>query len=326
MTTTNELAEILLTDPPEPAGQTLTSALDVLQRNITDGLPIIKTIPTGWELVDSSIGGLVRGEYFALVAKPGCGKSTLADNVVVGALQRDHNLRAIVFNMETATAVRVARIVASESVTTSTMGAITSAAPVGMMLRGELREIGVQAAGNAITRLRETIGDRLRFVDDRASVEGIANIIEDESPDVVLVDHVGLLHVEAVGDNETGRLDGALARLVRAFKRTQCAALLINEIDKAALSSGKIDLASSRGSIRLGSLAAAYVALAAQPRPDRDTDVVAVMLKSRFGPTGQGQQARFMGGLASFSWGDVLSPDQVEELLRAKKGSDDAGA
>jgi len=233
----------------------------------------------------------------------------LADQLVVQALEQTPEARALVFALETAPAVRMARLLSWASVEFDpTTNAVTSCAPLTPILRGELRDAGKAAAERGAARLGPAVS-RMRFVSDITGAADIASLIESEQPDVVLIDHLGLVVGGQDGESEVSRFDACLGRLVEAIRRADAAAIIINELSKMALISGKVDMAASRGSARFASLAALFVGLTREADPDAQTGddpaIVAQLVKSRFGISGLEQRARFMGGLAYFDWKGV---------------------
>lgn len=311
---TAELIEILM-EPAlaetveQPHGELGSELLGRVLNLARENQPIIQTLPCGWELIDSSLGGLPRGEFLGLVGGPGVGKSMHADQLVVGVLEQNPAARALIFALETSPTIRMARLLAWAAVETDpATNAVTSCCPLTPILRGELREAGKVALQRGVERL-EPLVSRVRFVSDVTEAGRMADLIEDEQPDVVLVDHLGLVVGGHDGDSEVSRFDACLGRLVESIRRANAAAILINELSKVALASGKIDMSASRGSARFASLAALFVGLARQPdregQTGDDPSVVASLVKSRFGVAGIEQRARFMGGLAYFSWKGV---------------------
>jgi len=180
------------------------------------------------------------------------------------------------------------------------------------LLRGELHEPAKSRALAGLDELKRTIGPRLTFVDSVTEDTDIARIITAERPDVVLVDHLGLVTCGSQTTSETARMDESLARLIAAIREANSAAVIINEINKSALMTGQVDLAGSRGSARFASLAALYIGLECiSPVPgQRDPIIVATIHKSRFGESFKAQPAAFFGGLCHFAWGRVGDVEQ----------------
>lgn len=323
MTSTAATANQLVAEPRPPRGRSLAEVLVDLRDRIRNGEPIIHTLPTGWDLLDETVGGLVRGEYVGLIAAPGVGKSTLADQVVVATLLRNPDARAIIFALETSTAVRAARLVATRCVTRGHNDRLNGCAPIRALLHGELREAGKMSAVHAADELASTVGTRLHYIDNITDDLAIADVIRANRPDVLLVDHLGIVTSTSQSASETAKMDESLAVLLAAIREGNSAAIIINEMNKSGLVTGKVDLVASRGSARFASLAGLYVGIERAPfvADRRDPILVATIHKSRFGDSFKQQAATFFGGLCHFEWGPVSDVKQKAEKARKRGGS-----
>ncbi len=301
-------------------GTTFAAALDGLIDAVHDARPLVVTLPVNVPLIDDSCGGLVRGEYLGLAAGPGVGKSTFADMLVVNALSRDRTISGLVFNLETSTAVRTARILCGRAVRLSEHNAITRYIPLGRVLRGELEPSFSDTLDETAAELRDAIGDRLTFIDNVSDAAAIARIIRERRPDVVLVDHIGL--VRCAGDGSVvEQFDRALAELQSALHETNAAGILINEISKVGLALGTADLSAVRGSARFASLAGMFLGMARVTDDeadgtgdDRDPRLTIQIFKARHGRAFTQCKARLFGGCA------YLYLDEVEAIRPAKRG------
>src|SRR5262249_1144153 len=146
------------------SGVTFEAALQGVVERAEASEPIIQTLPCGLELLDGTTGGLVRGEYLAVVGSPGCGKSLLADRVSVGVLRANPDASALMLNLETATSVRTARLIAGHCVQIGEASQIVRCVPLGALLRGKLTRDGQRLVREAAEALSNELGRRLRFV------------------------------------------------------------------------------------------------------------------------------------------------------------------
>ncbi len=309
------------------AGETLGTLLADLGGKIRRGEPVVRALPCGLGLLDKYMGGLPRGELTGLVGSPGCGKSTLADAMVCSILEADPDAVGLVFNLETSSPVRAARLLASRSVEAGEYGEILRSCPVGAILRGTLRDL--ESAQRAIERL-QPVAARLRFLPDCRTASGVADVIRNERPAVAVVDHAGLLTADVgTGTNEVAVFDASLAAVLDATREADCATVVIGELSKSALLTGDVGMGAVRGSARFASLAGAFLVLAHDPDGDGDgelhgpagwaTGLACYLVKSRYGQSGIVQRARFLGGLAMFNWSE---PEPNRKRPRNDKGKD----
>jgi replicative DNA helicase len=316
---TADVAAALASPEPEPRGQTLTDVLGELVGHAERGEPIVETLACGLLLLDETTGGLVRGEYLGVIAGPGLGKSTLADRLIVNALRRQPDARGLIFNLETSTPVRVARLVAGDAVRFDGNGAVSECIPLSALLRGQL---------DSLDRLRETaqrlmadVGGRLVFIDDASGAGEIADLIGLQRPDLVVIDHLGLVHAE--GSSATEQTDAALAAIHAALRTTNAAGLLITEVNKVALSSGTVDLSGVRGSARFGSLAGQLIAVARDNGDEaRDPLLRLRLLKNRHGRAYVEQTCQLFGGLGHLHFGPEVEPIRDPKRKPGKAGDD----
>jgi predicted ATP-dependent serine protease len=254
MTTAANISAQLLDDTPVKGRVlTLAEALADLLNRIEANEPTIETIPCGVELIDGTTGGLVRGEYLGITAGPGIGKSTMADSMILGALRRDPGASGLIVALETSVLIRCARLLGSCGVRIGAQNVIAQCLPVAAMLRGKLSDQSKPYARQVAEEMTTEIGTRLAFVDDVRNAADIAAMICERRPDLVLVDHLGLVEAEQyVGSSSVDRFDAALHAIADAIREVNAAGILIAEVSKAGLIAGAADLSAVRGSARLG--------------------------------------------------------------------------
>ncbi len=322
MTTASTIgAELLRDDPPRGRVVTFADALAGLLERIDRNEPIIETLPCGVALLDETTGGLVRGEYLGIVAGPGIGKSTIADSMMLGALRIDPEATGLVFALETTIAIRSARLLAGCAVQVGPQNQLARYLPVGAMLRGELSEQSKPFARQVAEGLTRDIGSRLAFVDDLRSVGDIAELIRERKPDLVLVDHLGLVEADLIS-NSSGveRFDAALHTIADAIRNVNAAGILIAELSKAGLIAGAADLSAVRGSARFASLAGAMIGIVRDAEHTGDNPRLIVQLhKNRHGKSMMQQAAILWGGLSYLDWQEA-GPIPVNTPKRKGKG------
>lgn len=317
-------------EAPEPVlrGETLADALRSLIDKVKRGEPVLRALECGIALIDQA-GGLVRGEFWGLAAPPKVGKSLLSDAVALGVLRRNPEARAIVFNAETRTPIRTARLLAGECI--ETFGStITSWVPLTPLVRGSLRERGVECAELRAGELAAEVGERLRFIDNARDAAEAAAIIHEERPDFVVVDHLGLLVSGRTG-NAVADFDAALGVLVESLRETDAAGWFINETNKLGASGDADGLAATRGSARFASIAGAFCTLGfvafAEEGKHGERAVQLDLWTNRNGPGYTQERGTLHGGLGSIRMtGKVerMKPPEPKKPKGAKKQADDA--
>ena len=291
--------------PANERGVSLTEALGNVAEAAENERPIVETLKTGIALLDDA-GGLVRGEYLAIAGAPGVGKSLLADRTAIGVLRNSPAASALVLNLETSTRVRVSRLICGEAVEAGPEGQITRYIPLGPLLRGELREAG--HVREVADRLAAEIGGRLRFVDNVRDVAGIVELIRTAKPDLVVIDHCGLIDGDGIrGSSQTEIMDVALRMIDAALKDAGAAGVLIAELNKQALTTGSADAGAIRGTARLASLAGSYVGIVRDTENAGEDPLLCFQLfKCRHGRAGVQQGAFLMGGMGYLHFAGVV--------------------
>jgi hypothetical protein len=308
---TAQTAQVFMAEPPEPdplRGTTLADAAGELLGRIRDGRAIVDVLPAGCNLLDETTGGIVRGEYLAVAAAPGVGKSTICDRLVLGALAKSPDATGLIINLETSVAVRVSRMLCGRAVRVADGGCIRRCVPLGKLLRGALDDRARDYAAEVAADLVADVGQRLTFIDDATDAGEIAAMIEEHQPDVVLLDHLGLVDVPGTGST-TERTDDALGMIVQAIRRANAAGIIINELSKAGLVAPSADLSAIRGTARFGSLAGQVIGIKRDSDHDgEDPQLVLQLLKNRHGKSFVEQTCILYGGLSHILWHPEVTP------------------
>ena len=290
--------------PRLPEVRSLDAVLGDVLEYVESGRPLVKTLRTGLVLLDESMGGMVCGEFLGIAAAPGLGKTMLADRMTLGTLRNQPDATAVVFNLETATAIRVARLVCGEAITLGPQNQIDECIPLGAILRGELNDTGkarVRATGD---RMKAEFGDRLAFVDSEYCARSIAAVIRARRPSIAVVDHCGLVVASWLhGGSTVDQFDAVLHALNDAIREVDAAGVFIAELTKQSLSAGVADLGSVRGSARFASLAGALLTIRTDDDDQAGDDPVLRLEvhKARRGQSRVFEGATLFGGLGHMS-------------------------
>lgn len=205
-------------------------------------------VPTGLQPFDDATqGGLPRGALTGLVAPPGCGKSALALQLVLGALHQDPDLRAVYGLGEMMLRDVAARYAA--------VGAAIYGMPVVTMHEARNRD---QRARDVLVRLGLDMGERLTFVESPLTTSAMRAEVERTGAKLLVVDFLQL--VRGGGLSQVEQIDGIVDELQRLAVELDVAVVVISSMAKAA---GQRTAAHEwgRGSASIGySLALLYVA------------------------------------------------------------------
>lgn len=227
-------------------------------------------VPTGLAPFDDATqGGLPRGALTGLVAPPGCGKSALALQLVLGALRRDRELRAVYGLGE-----MMLRDVAQRY---AAVGAAVYGLPVVTMLEARNRH---PRARDVLVRLGNDMGDRMSFVESPLSVSAMRAEVEMSGAKLLVVDFLQL--VRGVGASQVEQIDIVIAELQNLAVSLDVAVIVISSMSKAA---GQQTAAHQwgRGSASIGyALALLYVAeVDEHPQPDGTINIHWACRKAR---------------------------------------------
>ena len=99
---------------PSHIGDGLTSTFDHLQK-LMDSNSELPGLSTGFTQLDKMIGGLVPGDLIILAARPGCGKTAFALNIVNNLMRKEKNSGYLFFSLEMATEPVVMRLLANRA-------------------------------------------------------------------------------------------------------------------------------------------------------------------------------------------------------------------
>lgn len=187
-----------------------------------------RVVTTFGVLDDVMGGGLPVGGLTVFAAQPSIGKSALALQVVVGALDFDDSLRAVWCMGEMTEEAFARRAVC---VFTKIRKA---SAPVTMVTadrRGdEARAAALGMAG--------AIGDRLTIVRSPLTIQRIEDAVVSSGAKVVVVDYVQLVEMEA--EDRRAEVDGVVKRLRRLSLERDVAVVAISNISKAVAADTRI--------------------------------------------------------------------------------------
>ena len=190
-----------------PVKQIAGEYLDRIQRLMEQGDDVIG-VPTGFTDLDRLLGGLNRSDLLILAGRPGMGKTSLQNAIVLNAAMR-YGKRVAIFNLEMSGEQLVQRMIASETRIDSQR-----------LRRGQLHEHELPIFMEAIGRLSET---RI-FIDDTPSITPnqlrtkCRRLYAEHGLDLIIIDYLQLMTSEHVSNNrvmEISEISRSLKGLAR---------------------------------------------------------------------------------------------------------------
>ena len=170
-------------------------------------------IATGYSALDKAMGGFMRGTVAVLAGRPGGGKTDMAINLAMRMGRR--GARVLYFSMEMTNVQLMQRVASSLVGIDST----------------KVRDKALTDAENAeVEKLLEAFSkaDKIHFVQEpRVSVKRIRHYIELVHPDVVVIDHLGLMDRPRIENQNKalGMVSNSLKQL--ALDRNICVVELV---------------------------------------------------------------------------------------------------
>lgn len=186
------------------------------------------TVPTQFAQFDRMSGGLPVGGLTVIAAPPSVGKSALAMQLMLGALEYDNQLAAV-WCLGEMTMESLARRALCHWSTRGTMNRVSmsSAEQRSDLARGAAMNLALHAA------------DRLRIVKPPLSIDRIEAEVIQSKAKLVIVDYVQLVELGTAQDRRA-EIDGVVRRLRRLSLEHSTAVLAVSNIAKAVSAETRI--------------------------------------------------------------------------------------
>lgn len=195
---------------------TLLDAIDEWLR-----LEATPVVPTGFSPIDTLCGGgLPIGGLFVVAAPPSVGKSALALQLTLGALEHDRSLNAVWCMGEMRKDALARRAVCHWS----TRGAMH---PVSMSAADQRTDLARGAAAN----MAAAIADRLSLVKPPLLIQKIEQAVIERKAKLVIVDYVQLVELDGAQDRRA-EIDGIVKRVRRLSLEHGVAVVCVSNIAK----------------------------------------------------------------------------------------------
>lgn len=175
-------------------------------------------IPYGIDLLDRRLGGATRGEIAILAARPGHGKTSFSNQLVMNWIQ--DGKKVIVFSLEMPTAKLIHKMLSNHARIDGRK-----------MRRGEFDDDEKERFVKSAEEFVGQFSENLLIYDDVTSTQEMETIIAKHKPDVVVVDFIQLMHM----DQMSIRLE--LFRIMRTFKfvakEYNCAFFVLSQLNRS---------------------------------------------------------------------------------------------
>lgn len=184
-------------------------------------MDITPVIPTGFAPVDRiGGGGLPVGGLFVVAAPPSVGKSALALQLVLGALEYDQGL-GVVWCLGEMRKEAFARRAICHWSTRGSMHRVT------MSAADQRTDLAKGAGAN----MAVAVGDRLSLVSAPLTIQKIEQAVIEKKAKVVVIDYVQLVELDGAQDRRA-EIDGIVKRLRRLSLEHEVATVCVSNIAK----------------------------------------------------------------------------------------------
>jgi len=200
-------------------GERLDSLMDAIDEWVKmEATPVV---PTGFTPVDIlGGGGLPVGGLFVIAAPPSVGKSALALQLTLGALENDRGMNAVWCMGEMRKDALARRAICHWS----TRGTLH---PVSMSAADQRTDLARGAAIN----MAATVADRLSLVNQPLTIQKIEQAVIEKKAKLVVIDYVQLVELEGAQDRRA-EIDGIVKRVRRLSLEHGVATVCVSNIAK----------------------------------------------------------------------------------------------
>jgi replicative DNA helicase len=200
-------------------GERLDSLMDAIDEWVKmEATPVV---PTGFTPVDIlGGGGLPVGGLFVIAAPPSVGKSALALQLTLGALEHDRGMNAVWCMGEMRKDALARRAICHWS----TRGTLH---PVSMSAADQRTDLARGAAIN----MAATVADRLSLVNPPLTIQKIEQAVIEKKAKLVVIDYVQLVELEGAQDRRA-EIDGIVKRVRRLSLEHGVATVCVSNIAK----------------------------------------------------------------------------------------------
>lgn len=283
-------------------GLTKKRNFDSADKYIDEYLKETVLLPTSFEKLDDLLnGGFIQGTLISIGARPSTGKTTFAINIATNNPKQ----KVLFFSLEMSSRMIYDRIISNKTDTS-------------YLLCGK-HKIAPETAAAVVKRF-----NNLTIIDDVFYAEEIAEIINAEKPDLVVVDYMQIVNSKKRFVDNRQRIDYISQLFKKTAKRTEACVIALSQItrggkDKPTMSDLKESGGLEQDSDYVVLLYREYVNNKSDPSIDKSKTIV-TLDKNKFGITGEfelsfdGTRQRF----TSKSNEEIQRPKANREEVTAK--------
>lgn len=176
-------------------------------------------VSTGFGMMDKILGGIRNGTVFIVGARPSTGKTSFALNIAANQLN-DETKKVMFFSLEMSAEMIYERVVAS-------LGSIEYE----RFSRNTLTDDDLNKTADIAFKIKE--GKRFLVIDDVYNIEQICNLINENKPNLAVIDFMQIITAMGRFENIRSRIDYISALLKRTAKTTGCAILVLSQLSRA---------------------------------------------------------------------------------------------
>lgn len=174
---------------------------------------------THLETFNRKVGGLRKGTIFIIGARPSAGKTALALNIAsYNALK---GKKVIIFSLEMSSDMIIERLLSDEC--NIDYGRFT----------GTLTFDEKSLINDYFNSRGKSLIENLIVVDDVNAVENICAQIENNKPELVIVDFIQIVTTLCKSESVRARIDYISSELKRIAKRTNCCIIVLSQLSRA---------------------------------------------------------------------------------------------
>ncbi|MEE1061288.1 MAG: DnaB-like helicase C-terminal domain-containing protein [Ruminococcus sp.] len=169
--------------------------------------------------INRTSGGIRKGTLFIIGARPSTGKTALALNIA--SYNAIKGKKVLMFSLEMTNSMIIERLLSDEC-------NISYARFINQLTSDEERTIR-----DYFNNRGKALMQNLKIIDDVYNIESICSYIENERPDLVLVDFIQIVQSLNKTESKRALIDYISSEFKRIAKRTNCSIIVLSQLTRA---------------------------------------------------------------------------------------------